>query len=198
VVRVSLTRQQALVLGAALLVLLALAGKRLASTGAAQAPPSAPLAAARPGAAATRAERLVVHVAGSVRRAGVYRLPEGARVAEAIARAGGATRRADVGALNLAAPLTDGQQVLVPRREAAGGAPGADGPASSPAPGAKVSLSSATVAQLDELPGIGPVTAGQIVDWRTANGPFRSVDDLDDVPGIGPARIEQLRDVVTP
>ena len=65
-------------------------------------------------------------------------------------------------------------------------------------PGAKVSLASATVDQLDELPGIGPVTAEKIVDWRTTHGPFRSVDDLDDVPGIGPARIEQLRDLVTP
>ena len=66
------------------------------------------------------------------------------------------------------------------------------------APGAKVSLATATVEQLDELPGIGPVTAQKIVDWRTTHGPFRSVEDLDDVPGIGPARIEQLRDLVTP
>ena len=67
-----------------------------------------------------------------------------------------------------------------------------------PGPGAKVSLGSATVEQLDELPGVGPVTAQKIVDWRSTHGPFRSVDDLDDVPGIGPARIEQLRDLVTP
>ena len=121
---------------------------------------------------------------------------DGTRVADALARAGGPTRRADLSAVNLAAPLVDGQQVIVPRR----------GPAGTPAalgrarrrPGAKVSLASATVEQLDELPGIGPVTAQKIVDWRTTHGPFRSVDDLDDVPGIGPARIEQLRDLVTP
>ena len=105
------------------------------------------------------------------------------------------TRRADLSAVNLAAPLVDGQQVIVPRR-------GPDGMpaalAGTSAPGAKVSLASATVEQLDELPGIGPVTAEKIVDWRTTHGPFRSVDDLDDVPGIGPARIEQLRDLVTP
>jgi len=97
--------------------------------------------------------------------------------------------------VNLAAPLVDGQQVIVPRR-GPGGTPAALAGAS--VPGAKVSLASATVDQLDELPGIGPVTAEKIVDWRTTHGPFRSVDDLDDVPGIGPARIEQLRDLVTP
>lgn len=198
---VSLTRQQALVLGAALLVLLALAGKRLASAGAAEGPRRAvPLAAARGGPPGSPTPvRLVVHVAGAVHRGGLYRLREGARVADAIARAGGVTRRADLDLLNLAAPLADGQQVLVPSRAppvtgAAAGA-GAAGPA---APGAKVSLASATVEQLDALPGIGPVTAGQIVEWRATHGPFRSVDDLDQVPGIGPARVEQLRDAVTP
>ena len=103
--------------------------------------------------------------------------------------------RADLSAVNLAAPLVDGQQVIVPRR-------GPDGTpaalAGTSAPGAKVSLASATAEQLDALPGIGPVTAEKIIDWRTTHGPFRSVDDLDDVPGIGPARIEQLRDLVTP
>ena len=136
-----------------------------------------------------------VHVVGAVRRPGLFRLKEGARVADAVARAGGPTRRADLSAVNLAAPLADGQQVIVPRR-GPGGAPAAVAGAS--VPGAKVSLATATVEQLDELPGIGPVTAQKIVDWRTTHGPFRSVDDLDDVPGIGPARIEQLRDLVTP
>jgi len=189
------------VLGASALVLLALAGKRLASTDSAGTPRHAALVTASSGAATGPVERLVVHVAGSVRRAGVYKLPEGARVAEAIARAGGASRRADLGALNLAAPLVDGQQVLVPRRVAPGGAAAAgagEAGTGATAAGAKVSLSTATIEQLDELPGVGPVTAQQIVDWRAANGPFRSVDDLDDVPGIGPARIEQLREVVTP
>ena len=96
-------------------------------------------------------------------------------------RAGGPTRGADLTAVNLAAPLADGQQVIVPRRGPSGAA--ASG---TPAPGAKVSLATATVEQLDELPGIGPVTAQKIVDWKTTHGPFRSVEDLDDVPGIGP------------
>ena len=139
------------------------------------------------------APRLVVHVVGAVRRAGLFRLPEGARVADALARAGGPTVRADLSLVNLAAPLADGQQVVVPRR----GPPGS-APAGAPAAGAKVSLAMATVEQLDELPGIGPVTAQKIVDWRATHGPLRSVDDLDAIPGIGPARVEQLRDLVTP
>jgi competence protein ComEA len=122
-------------------------------------------------------------------------LRDGARIADAVARAGGATRRADIAVLNLAAPVVDGMQVVVPVRGAAGATAAA--PAAGPG-GGKVSLSSATVEQLDALPGVGPVTAQKIVDWRTAHGPFRSVDALDDVPGIGPARIEQLRDLVMP
>ncbi len=195
-VGISLTRRQTLALAASLLVLLALGGKHLASAGSARETRLAPLVPAAPSAATRDAERLVVHVAGSVRRAGLYRLRDGSRVADAIARAGGPTRRADLGALNLAAPLADGQQVLVPRR-----APPAAGGSGSGSPSSvvgKVSLATATVDQLDELPGIGPVTAQKIVDWRTAHGAFQSVDDLDAVPGIGPARIEQLRDAVTP
>jgi competence protein ComEA len=136
---------------------------------------------------------LFVHVVGAVHRPGLFRLKDGSRVADAVARAGGPTRRADLSAVNLAAPLADGQQVIVPRRGQAGAGGSVGGTT-----GAKVSLAIATVDQLDELPGIGPVTAQKIVDWRTSHGPFRSVDDLDDVPGIGPARIEQLRDLVTP
>ncbi len=182
-----------------LLALLAVAGSRLAGVGASEGPARAvPLAGAGVGgsvAARDAIPKLFVHVVGAVRRPGLFRLKDGTRVADAVARAGGPTRRADLSAVNLAAPLVDGQQVIVPRR-------GPDGMpaalAGTSAPGAKVSLASATVEQLDELPGIGPVTAEKIVDWRTTHGPFRSVDDLDDVPGIGPARIEQLRDLVTP
>jgi len=139
-----------------------------------------------------------------VRRPGLLRLREGARVADAVARAGGATRRADLAALNLAAPLVDGVQVLVPRRVPAGGVSrSAEGDLPTPnvaesGVGPKPSLSSATADELDELPGVGPVTAQKILDYRTEHGPFRSVDDLDAIPGIGPARIEQLRDLVTP
>jgi competence protein ComEA len=179
-----------------LLALLTVAGSRLAGVGANEGPssavPLAPLGGVDASGAAA-APRLVVHVVGAVRRPGLFRLKEGARVADALARAGGPTRRADLAAVNLAAPLADGQQVVVPARLPPGAA--ATG---APVAGAKVSLAIATVDQLDELPGIGPITAQKIVDWRTAHGPFRSVEDLDDVPGIGPARIEQLRDLVTP
>ena len=173
-------------------------GSRLARSGAAteQPPAAAPRALkAEP----ARAPLLVVDVAGAVRRPGLYRLRDGSRIADAVSRAGGATHAADTGAINLAAPLVDGMQVLVPARLGAGGqgAAPAAGQGAGPA-GARVSLSSATVEQLDALPGIGPVTATKIVAWRTSHGAFRSVDALDAVPGIGPARVEQLRDLVTP
>jgi competence protein ComEA len=188
------------------LLVLALAGQHLARTGAATAPevaaPVEPVTSAVPAKAA-----LVVDVAGAVRRPGLYHLRDGARIADAVARAGGATRHADLAAINLAAPLVDGVQVLVPRRTpdasvpSAGGRTGAGSTGASStgaSPGHLVSLSSATADELDQLPGVGPVTAQKIIDYRTEHGPFRSVDDLDAVPGIGPARIEQLRDLVTP
>jgi|SRR5215218_991687 competence protein ComEA len=180
------SRRRALVLAAAALVLLAVAGRTLAGAGAASEQPAAqPLVPETPAVA----PRLVVHVAGAVKRPGLYRLAEGKRVADAVARAGGATAPADTAAINLAAPLADGMQVLVPRR----------GPAAAgKQPGGRVSLGSATLAELDALPGVGPVTAQKILDFRTQHGGFRSVDDLDAIPGIGPARIEQLRDVVSP
>lgn len=181
------SRRRALVVAATALALLAVAGRTLAGAGAAAEEQAAqPLVAEAPGAA----PKLVVHVAGAVRRPGLYRLTEGKRVADAVARAGGATAPADTAAINLAAPLADGMQVVVPRRAPGGGAAGAAA--------ARVSLSSATAAELDGLPGIGPVTAQKILDYRAAHGGFRSVDDLDAIPGIGPARIEQLRDVVSP
>ena len=189
---VTVTRRQVLAAALALLALLALVGHRLAGAGASERPP-ARAAALTPVAAAAPA-RVVVHVVGAVRRPGLYRLREGSRVADAVARAGGVTRRADVSLVNLAAPVADGSQVVVPRRPASG-APAASAPAG---PAAKVSLASATLEQLDGLPGIGPVTAQKILDFRQAHGPFGSVDDLDAVPGIGPARVEQLRELVTP
>ena len=200
---ISVSRSTAVAGASLLLALLVLAGHRLARTGSGSAPTAAapiePVRSARP-----RAD-VVVHVVGAVRRPGLYRLRDGRRVADAVARAGGATGRADLAGLNLAAPLVDGTQIVVPRRiEAASAAPGGSsgvrsgGSTGVAAPGAKISLSSATVEQLDTLPGVGPVTAQKIVDYRTAHGPFASVDDLDQVPGIGPTRIEQLRDVVTP
>jgi len=145
-----------------------------------------------------------VHVVGAVRHPGLYRLRDGARVADAVARAGGATKGAELAALNLAAPLVDGIQVLVPRRASALRAegetavdPAAQGPGQDGL-GRRLSLATATADELDELPGVGPITAQKILDYRAEHGPFRSVDDLDAVPGIGPTRIEQLRDLVTP
>jgi competence protein ComEA len=198
----TVSRSTALVAAAALLVVLAVAGQRLAAAGTSRAPEVvAPL---EPVPTAPARRTLVVHVVGAVRHPGLLRLREGARVADAVARAGGATARADLAALNLAAPLVDGVQVLVPL-EAVAGAPAATGGGAALAPGAayagaagKPSLATATAEQLDELPGIGPITAQKILDYRAEHGPFRSVDDLDAVPGIGPARIEQLRDLVTP
>jgi competence protein ComEA len=190
----TLTRTQLALVLVPLVLLLAVAGSRIAGVGASRGPAAvAPLSRIRSAPAGAQPP-LVVHVVGAVRRAGLFRLRDGSRVADALARAGGPTRHADLAAVNLAAPLVDGEQVVVPRR----GPGGSAAVSAAPGAGAKVSLGSATVEQLDELPGVGPVTAQKIVDWRSTHGPFRSVDDLDDVPGIGPARIEQLRDLVTP
>jgi competence protein ComEA len=114
-------------------------------------------------------------------------------VADAVGRAGGATRRADLELINLAALVADGEQVVVPRRGAATAA--AAGPT---APGGPVHLNSATLEQLDALPGVGPVTAQKILDYRAKHGGFDSVDALDAVPGIGPARLADLRPLVAP
>jgi competence protein ComEA len=128
-----------------------------------------------------------------VRRPGLYRLAQGARVADAIARAGGLTRRAERTAVNLAAPVADGQQVLVATRGSPAAGAGATAGATGP-----VSLSAATAEQLDALPGVGPVTAQKIVQYRQEHGPFTSVDGLDAIPGIGPAKLADLRPLVVP
>jgi competence protein ComEA len=142
------------------------------------------------------AQRLVVHVVGAVRAPGLYRLRQGSRVADALARAGGVTRKAQVELVNLAAPIADGQQIVVPRRGAAGAA--GQAVAGSGGPTGPVHLNTATLEQLDALPGIGPVTAQKILDFRQEHGAFGSVDELDAIPGIGPARLDQLRDLVAP
>lgn len=161
---------------------------------------ASPTAGAAPGAPAT----VVVHVAGAVAAPGVVELPAGSRVADAVAAAGGAAGDAEVAAVNLARVLADGEQVYLPRvgesppgaaadgpAGAGGGAPG--GAVGSPGP---VNLNTAGLAELDALPGVGPVLAERIVAWRDANGPFLSVEDLDAVSGIGPAMMERLRDLV--
>ena len=194
----AVSRSTALVGVCLALAALVLLGQRLAHAGAAGEPERRVATTLDPVASAPARSLLVVHVVGEVRRPGLYRLRDGARIADAVHRAGGALRDADLAAVNLAAPLVDGVQVLVPARAEAAGSVPPPSTGSTPGPTAPVSLSSATVEQLDELPGVGPVTAQKIVDYRTEHGPFASVDDLDAVPGIGPTRIEQLRDLVTP
>jgi competence protein ComEA len=192
---IALSRWHLVLLAAALLGVLVVAGKRLAGAGTATQSPR-PAAAITPVAPAAPA-RILVHVVGAVRRPGLYRVRDGDRVADAVARAGGAGRRADLTGINLAAPVADGSQVVVPSRVVAG-APVTAAAGGSGAQPATISLASATLEQLDTLPGIGPVTAQRIIDYRTEHGPFGSVEALDDVPGIGPATVESLRDLVTP
>ena len=143
---------------------------------------------------------LYVHVAGAVRRPGLYRVPEESRVAVALARAGGPLRRAEMTAVNLAQPLEDGQQVIVPAAGAAGGA--AAVPGGTPDPGAPgsvpISLATATPEQLDELDGIGPTLAERIIEFRDENGGFRSVVQLQEVEGIGEKRFAALKEAVRP
>ncbi|HEU4600233.1 MAG TPA: ComEA family DNA-binding protein [Solirubrobacterales bacterium] len=131
---------------------------------------------------------VVVDVTGAVRRPGVYRMPVGSRVNDAVARAGGPAPGAELEAVNLAARLADGQQVVVPERLA--GTAGVAAPGEDPGP---ISLGTATVEQLEEIDGIGPVTAADIVAFRDEHGGLASVEQLDEVPGIGPATMESLR-----
>jgi competence protein ComEA len=197
-VPVTLSRSTALVGVCLALVVLALLGQRLAHAGAASGdsePAAVPL---EPVAEAPARTILVVHVVGEVRRPGLYRLRDGSRIADAVRQAGGALRDADLAAVNLAAPLVDGVQILVPGKVAEAGGPAHGAAGAGAAAAGRVSLSSATLEELNSLPGVGPITAQKILDYRTEHGLFASVDDLDAVPGIGPTRIEQLRELVTP
>ena len=132
---------------------------------------------------------ITVHVAGHVREPGLVEIAEGSRVADAIAAAGGLLPGARAESVNLAAPVGDGERVVV-------SGPGEASQAAPQDPGAILHLNSATAAELDALPGVGPVTAQRIVSFREENGPFGSVDDLLDVPGIGEAKLADLRDRV--
>jgi competence protein ComEA len=158
--------------------------------------------AAKPQASRVRVHRtggggVYVHVTGAVRRPGVYRVPGWARLQAVVRRAGGANSAADLQGVNLAAKVSDGQQVIVPSRAAAGMASGTGSPAVGATAGAgPISLNAATPEQLDELEGIGPATAQKILDWRKQHGGFRSVDDLKQITGIGPKRFESLKDKV--
>ena len=140
---------------------------------------------------------VAVHVAGRVRHPGLVRLPAGSRVQDAIRAAGGSTSGADLDAVNLARRLTDGEQVLVPGPgDPPPPPPPGAGPDSGAAPSAPLDLNTATLEQLDTLPGVGEVTAGRIIAYRSAH-PFTAVDELLEVPGIGQRRFDQLKDLVT-
>lgn len=198
-----LSRTQVLVYGAVAVVLLLVGARAIRAEGGsggsvAEAAGGAPPASGGSGGAGSgfaisgEAGDLIVDVTGAVARPGVYRLPAGSRVDDAVRRAGGATGRAELEAVNLAARLTDGQQVAVPERgrvgvAASGG--GEDGP---------ISLGTATVEELDTIDGIGPVTAEDIVEFRDRHGGLSSVDQLDQIPGIGPATMEALRERLQP
>lgn len=218
------TRRQLIAYAVVAAVVVAVGVRYLASAGRAEQTAvelSATVVSASPSASATTtasAAPLVVYACGAVSHPGVYQLPSGARIADLLALAGSADK-ADLTSINLAARLTDGQQVVVPLKGAAvaqaggGGGTGGSATAASSVSGASgavaapggaagsqpalVSLNTATVEQLDALQGVGPVTAQKIVDYRTANGGFKSIEELKNVPGIGEVRFAALKDYVT-
>ena len=157
------------------------------------------------------AQSIVVYICGAVAQPGVYDLEAGARVADLLKRAGGATAKADLSAVNLAAKLSDGQQVVVPKRGAGGvAAVAASGSATGSTAGsagtgatgggsatAIVNLNTATSDELDALQGVGPATAQKIIDYRTTNGPFKTIEELKNVSGIGDAKFAALKPYVT-
>jgi competence protein ComEA len=186
----TLDRRRLVIAGLVALLVLALGGRFLLRSREPAVPP--PVRVAVPATTGSTAS-LVVHVVGAVRRPGLYRLREGSRVADALIRAGGPSRKAQLELVNLAARIADGEQIVVPRRGMAAAAAAGTGPIAGP-----VHLNTATLEQLDTLPGVGPVTAQKILDYRQEHGAFGSVDELDAVSGIGPARLEQLRELVAP
>jgi competence protein ComEA len=192
----SLSRRRLLALAALVAAALVLFFRHHGAGSGAAAAPITPVRPARPAVA----KQVVVDVVGAVRKPGLYRLREGSRIADALALAGGASRKAEVASVNLAAPVADGEQIVVPARGAAAAAVAGGAPAPTPgsSPTAPVDLNTATEEQLDALPGIGPATAQKILDYRQAHGAFHSVNELDAVPGIGPGRIAQLKGLVIP
>jgi competence protein ComEA len=187
-----LSRSQILVYGAVGVALLLVGARAIRSRDAA--PAAADASAARPASGTFEVSPegggdVVVHVAGAVRRPGVYRLPAGSRVTDAVERGGGASGGAALDSVNLAARLADGQQVVVPELSA-----GVTVASASPIDGeGPISLGSATVEQLDTIEGIGPVTAQDIVEFRDQRGGLSSIEQLDEISGIGPATMEALR-----
>jgi competence protein ComEA len=206
----SLSRSQLIVYGAVAVVLL-LVGARWIRSGDAQGEPAGQISYADPSAGSGSSgdptgslaidteggTDVVVDVSGAVSDPGVYRLPAGSRVNDALQRAGGATARAEVDSINLAARLTDGQQIIVPVRVkgSVGMTAGTVGSAAADSP---INVGTATVEELDTIEGIGPVTAQKIVDFRDQQGGISSVDQLDEIDGIGPATMEALRSRLQP
>ena len=190
----SISRSRAVAYAAAVLVLLVLGGRFVLhedpQTGREQQAPAAMELESEP----AKPRRVVVHVVGAVHDPGLFELDEGSRVDDAIRLAGGAKPKAALELVNLAAPVADGQQVVVPARGRSGVAGEAVGDGAGA--GGRVHLNSATLEELDGLPGIGPVTAQKILDYRTSKGAFGSVAELDAVPGIGPARLAELEELV--
>jgi competence protein ComEA len=186
----SLSRSQILVYGAVAVALLLL-GARWIRSGEAEGSPlgGVSFATGSSGAEGGGSRDVVVHVAGAVADPGVYRMPAGSRVTDAVERAGGATGDAAPDGINLAAPLSDGQQVVVPGEAGAASAGAEQGP---------ISLGTATVEELDTIEGIGPVTAQSIVDYREEHGGLSSIEELDEISGIGPATMEALRAALAP
>lgn len=144
---------------------------------------------------ASRPQELTVHVAGAVNSPGLYTIAEGSRVADVLSKAGGAAPDAILDNLNLAAKLKDGEKVLVPRQ--AGTASGEDAAPQGDSSSSAVNINTASVDELDKLPGVGPSLAKRIVEYRNKNGQFSSVEELDNVSGIGPSKLESLKDLVT-
>ena len=160
--------------------------------GGAQAPAATGSTATTAALPAPTAGPLLVHVVGAVAHPGVYELTAGARARDAVEAAGGATRKAVLEGLNLAAPVADGEQVVVPvKGQATHGA-------AAPSKPAIVRLNQADVAALDTLPGVGPATAQRIIAWRDEHGPFGTVEDLLDVPGIGESKLGAMRELIEP
>jgi competence protein ComEA len=204
-IRIDPGRRGGLAMGVAALIAAVVAGWWVLSSRphavavSSSAPSAAPTASSSGARSATPSSRLVVDVVGKVHHPGVYQLPDGARVDDALHAAGGALPGVDLSPLNLARKLGDGEQIAVgvPGAVPAAGAPAAGTGPPAASTSSPIDLNTATLAQLDTLPGVGPVLAQRIVDWRTAHGRFDSVDQLRDVTGIGDSRFADLKPLVT-